>query len=283
MKQNTSLAVVKQKPRALEVMASRLSMEPSIVLSTLKATVFQKATNEELGALVVVANEYDLNPFLKEIYAFPAKGGGIVPVVSIDGWIKMTNRHRDFDGVKFAFTFLDDGVPDSCTATIFVKNRSHPVEVTEYFEECRRNTDPWNNMPRRMLRHKALMQCARVAFGFSGMHDDDEAIDIVSTVVTTEPEPVGIKQVMDANRPASQERKTPPSEPVKTVHGEFETMLAVNGFTFADFQKWAVEAGTVENADSLTMLEEVPAETLTRLLRARNGLLSGLKQAKEAK
>jgi hypothetical protein len=30
-------------------------------------------------------------------------------------------------------------------------------------------------MEHRMLRHKALMQCARYAFGFSGVTDDDEA------------------------------------------------------------------------------------------------------------
>jgi hypothetical protein len=33
-------------------------------------------------------------------------------------------------------------------------------------------------MPKRMLRHKALIQCARVAFGFSGIFDEDEARDI---------------------------------------------------------------------------------------------------------
>ena len=46
---------------------------------------------------------------------------------------------------------------------------------TEYFAACPRSTDPWNKCPARMLRHKALMQCARVAFGFSGVQDEDDA------------------------------------------------------------------------------------------------------------
>lgn len=29
-------------------------------------------------------------------------------------------------------------------------------------------------MENRMLRHKAVMQCARIAFGFSGIHDEDD-------------------------------------------------------------------------------------------------------------
>jgi hypothetical protein len=33
-----------------------------------------------------------------------------------------------------------------------------------------------------MLRHKALIQCARVAFGFSGIYDPDEAERIVETI-----------------------------------------------------------------------------------------------------
>jgi len=64
-------ALVTAKPSAINLMASRLSVEPAKLYDTLKSTVFQKATNEELLALVVVANEYGLNPFLKELYAFP--------------------------------------------------------------------------------------------------------------------------------------------------------------------------------------------------------------------
>jgi hypothetical protein len=40
---------------------------------------------------------------------------------------------------------------------------------------CFRNTDPWKQWPRRMLRHKAAIQCARVAFGISGVMEPDEA------------------------------------------------------------------------------------------------------------
>ena len=164
-----------QKQSALAIMASKFSVEPARLLETLKATLMPKATNEELLSFVVTANQYGLNPFTREIYAFPARNGGIQPVVSVDGWIRMMNNHASFDGIQFT-TEDKDGKPFSVTATIHLKDRTHPVEVTEYFSECSRNTEPWKVNPRRMLRHKALIQCARVAFGFSGITDEEEAI-----------------------------------------------------------------------------------------------------------
>jgi phage recombination protein Bet len=167
-----------EKQSALVVMARQLSVEPQKLLQTLKDTVFKGASDSELLTLVVVSNTYGLNPLLKEIYAFPAKGGGIVPVVSIDGWISMVNRQPQLDGLEFEFDSDANGKPISCTCVIYIKDRSHPVRVTEFYEECFRATEPWRQMPRRMLRHKALKEAGRVAFGFSGVTDEDEARDI---------------------------------------------------------------------------------------------------------
>jgi len=170
-------------------MAGKFSVEPIKLLDTLRATLMPKATNEELLAFVVTANQYDLNPFTKEIYAFPGRSGGITPVVSVDGWIKLMNRHPQFDGIQFRTDDVD-GKPFSVTATIYLKDRSRPVEITEFFSECNRSTEPWKVNPRRMLRHKALIQCARVAFGFSGIVDDEEAVSPQVQVNVTPSRPI---------------------------------------------------------------------------------------------
>lgn len=161
-------------PDALSLLAARFAMDPERLYSTLKNTVFKKATDDEFEALLIVANTYGLNPVLKELYAFPAKSGGIVPVVSVDGWISLCNSHPQFDGIEFEFKDDDKGNVVSCTAIIYRKDRSHPTKATEFVAECRRDTEPWK-MVRRMIRHKAMIQCARIAFGFSGIHDEDEA------------------------------------------------------------------------------------------------------------
>lgn len=173
----TSTAEKTEEPKkgiALSLMAERIKVDPDKLLSTLKNTVFKGASNEEMLALVAVANEYNLNPLTKQLYAFPAKGGGIVPVVSIDGWVAMCNNHPMMDGVEFQDNHDEAGKLFSITCRIYRKDRSRPCEVTEYLSECKRQTDPWK-MEHRMLRHKALMQCARYAFGFSGITDEDEA------------------------------------------------------------------------------------------------------------
>lgn len=270
------LPAVQTKPKALEVMASRLNVDPSKLMGTLKATVFQKASDEELVALVVVANEYGLNPFLKELYAFPAKGGGIVPIVGVDGWNKMMTRQPDFDGIEFSMVDGDDGNPVSCTATIYLKTRSKPVAVTEYFSECYRDTEPWKKMPRRMLRHKALIQGSRVAFGFSGVYDEDEAIDVVTTVVS----------VSDARSEAKADKRAAllpaeQSQPVshESIHTKFQAWLDSHGILIGTFLKWGEKSDNIKDGLSKSSIEEVDGEILTRLLKAEKGLLTQLKAA----
>lgn len=136
---------------------------------TLTQTVFKNATDEQLVALMIVANQYKLNPFTKEIYAFSTKGNGITPIVSVDGWSKIINDNPLTDGIEF---IQDD---HSCTCKIYRKDRTHPTTVTEWLDECKGTSEPWRKYPKRMLRHKALIQCARIAFGFSGIYDEDEA------------------------------------------------------------------------------------------------------------
>lgn len=151
--------------------------ESGDLINTLKNTAFKgSVTNEQLVALLVVANQYGLNPWTREIYAFP-QNGGIVPIVGIDGWLKIINNHPQFDGMEFE---QDD---EKCTCTIYRKDRSKPTSVTEYLSECQRSTDPWRKHTKRMLRHKATMQCARYAFGLA-LYDQDDADAIVEHDIT---------------------------------------------------------------------------------------------------
>ena len=247
-------------------MAARLNLDPNKMMATLKSTVFQKASDEEMAALVVVANEYDLNPFLKEIYAFPAKGGGIVPIVSVDGWNKMLIRQQDFDGIEFDFTDDESGNPVACTATVYTKSRSKPVKVTEYFAECKRNTDPWNSMPRRMLRNRTLCQAARMAFGFSGVTSHDEAADYIDVSVAQATPTEPLPRVLPV---ASQSSVTP--------QVELATLVTDAGFTFDQFRAWGIDQQGLN--DSVGSFDEVPADLAKRLVKAKVGLLGSLKAA----
>lgn len=163
---STALATLTNK------LATKLDMggDGKELIETLKATAFKgQVTDAQMTALMIVANQYGLSPWTKEIYAFPDKQNGIVPVVGVDGWSRIINSHPQLDGIQF------EQDAESCTCKIYRKDRAHPTVVTEFMDECRRNTGPWGSHPKRMLRHKALIQCARLAFGYSGIYDQDEA------------------------------------------------------------------------------------------------------------
>lgn len=160
-------------------LATKLDMgDGADLIGTLKATAFKgQVSDAQMTALLVVANQYALNPWTKEIYAFPDKNNGIVPVVGVDGWSRIINSHPQFDGIEF------EQNDESCTCIIYRKDRNRPIKVTEWMAECRRSgMGPWQSHPRRMLRHKAMIQCARLAFGYGGIYDQDEAERIVEAV-----------------------------------------------------------------------------------------------------
>jgi phage recombination protein Bet len=170
--------VIAETPKAslLETMAAKFHLEPAKFLQTVKATIFDaKGSQEELIAFLTVANRYNLDPFCGEVFAFRKQGGGIQAVVGVDGWSSILNSHPMMDGMEFEDRLDDKGELIAVTCKLYRKDRTHPVTCTEYMKECKRNTQPWTQWPRRMLRHKATIQCARLAFGLTGIIDPDEA------------------------------------------------------------------------------------------------------------
>jgi phage recombination protein Bet len=176
-------------------LATRFDLPKSEELyNVLKATAFKgDVSDAQLSALLIVANQYGLNPWTKEIYAFPDKKAGIIPVVSVDGWARIINSHPAFDGMDFEFaptmiTMEGTGIqaPEWTQCVMHRKDRAHPTTIREYLDEIYRapfkNAEkgyvvagPWQTHPKRFSRHKAMIQCARMAFGFGGIYDDDEA------------------------------------------------------------------------------------------------------------
>lgn len=170
--------------------------------NVLKATAFKgEVSDAQLSALLIVANQYGLNPWTKEIYAFPDKKNGIIPVVSVDGWARIINSNPAFDGMDFNFSdemVVMDGAgspaPVWTECVIHRKDRSHPTVIREYLDEVYREPfkkdgytakGPWQTHPKRFSRHKSMIQCARMAFGFGGIYDDDEASRIMENIQPT--------------------------------------------------------------------------------------------------
>lgn len=189
----------------VQKIAERYGVDSQKFFDTLKSTAFKQSngqppSNEQMMTLLVVADQYQLNPFTKEIYAFPDRQNGIVPVVGVDGWSRIINTHKHFDGIEFRYSeelMQIDEHHKPCHAWIecvaYRKDRQRPTVVREYLDETykppmKKNgtsgpyfiKGPWQTHTKRFLRHKALIQCARIAFGYVGIYDQDEADNILS-------------------------------------------------------------------------------------------------------
>jgi len=295
----TAVQAVAPSKHPLMVLGAKYNIEASRLAEVLRGTVIKPhhgtpATNEEIAAFAIVANQYDLNPFTREIYAFASGEKGVTAIVPIDGWTKIVNRHKnalgelDFDGCEFEEIEGEDGKPISITCTMHVKGREHPIVATERFSECKRNTGPWTQHPYRMLRHKAYMQAARYAFGLGGIHDEDEGRDIInvtesgsSTLREFIPEPKELPQPQQAARAPAETPKAPEAEAkpaatpdapctvtVKIVDTVKMDGPMVEGPKGGQIPEWTLYTGVAENKDKYVTLKRKFAEVLKA---GRNG------------
>ena len=187
------IAIQKPKKNALTMLSERLQIEPDMMKKILQMGAFKECiTDEELMGAIIIANTYGLNPLLNEIYVFPANGK-LLHVVPIDGWIKIVNRQKSFNGVELRENEAPEtdketpGGLKSVTATFYRKDTDHPVVITEYMNECYNGKKvPWQKWPRRMLRHKAYIQGGRITYGLAGIYSPDEVERIIEAEIIEE-------------------------------------------------------------------------------------------------
>lgn len=109
-----------------------------------------------------------LNPLMGHIaWEITPKGDWEI-YIPIDGWIAMIHREPKFQGIAFDQSIqTENGIPIWMECRIYRSGLAHPISVREYFSELKTEHPTWAKMPRRMMRHKTLQQCARLAFGIS--------------------------------------------------------------------------------------------------------------------
>ena len=105
-----------------------------------------------------------LDPLLEEIGLAQYEDGQWQVFITIEGCAKLLNQHPQFNGLLFnQANTLIDGVPEWIECSIYRKDREVPTTVREYYIEVKGETAIWQKMPRRILRHRALQQCVRLA------------------------------------------------------------------------------------------------------------------------
>lgn len=240
------------------------------LVQVLKSTAFKgEVTDAQMAALMVVANQYGLNPFTRELFAFPDKQNGIVPVVGVDGWSRIINSHPQFDGIEFHYA--DEFVtmpgakpaPEWIECHIHRKDRSRPVVAREYLDEVYRApfkgkygdvTGPWQTHTKRFLRHKAMIQCARLAFGYGGIYDQDEAERIVEAAPVKH---MGHAEVVQPEQP--KELPEWPADRWAAGLAKWVDGIVNGGKSIEDVLTWLRSKATVSSAQEKQLRDEVAA------------------------
>lgn len=164
--QNQSSILAKK----VEQLAQLLSLDPEQIMLWLKK--FALVNNVSLNSLLHLAITYKLDPLMGEVTLWMDAQKQAHPSITIDGWMKIINAHPAFSGIEFVKgpALENQGIstlPQFMQCVIYRRDRQLPVRVSEYLVEVKNDHPLWKSMPRRMLRHRALQQCARLAFGIS--------------------------------------------------------------------------------------------------------------------
>jgi hypothetical protein len=159
--------------QSITAMATLLSKEISKSASSLdldeadlRAWIYlqQSAPSTAMVALLRTMRHLQLDPLSDEISLIQHEDGHWQAHITIEGCCALLNRHPQFDGLTFTQSDTNiTGVPEWIECTIYRRDRAVPITVREYLVEVQADKPLWKKMPRRMLRHRALQQCVRLA------------------------------------------------------------------------------------------------------------------------
>ena len=160
---------------------------------TIKNTVAENATDDELEMFMHLAKEYNLDPFQGEIYFWKFGSKDPTIMTSRDGYLKIANQHPAFDGMDSgviypgdSFKKTADGVqheldidsisktPKGAYAVVYRSDRKVPTRVVVPFKDYNKNNKVWNNYPSAMIQKVAESMALKRAFSVSGLVSKEE-------------------------------------------------------------------------------------------------------------
>ena len=160
------------------VLQTLLTEEISIVAETigikkelLEVWASQFKPDLTLITLMHMAKKHHLDPLSDEITILQYSDAKNHVFIPIHGWMKIINQHPQFSGISLQQSAEEkEGIPIWMECCIYRNDRILPIVIKEYFDEVKSEHPGWKDLPRRMLRHRAIQQCARLAFNIGLPH-----------------------------------------------------------------------------------------------------------------
>lgn len=160
-------------------------------IELIKNTVAKGATNDELEMFIYLANQYNLDPLMKEIW-FMKFGGQTTITTSRDGYLKYAQLNPEFQGlvsfvVKEGDHFEIDASEYKITHKFGTKrgkilgawarcDRQGKKPFIAYvdFDEYNKGKNVWNSYPSAMIQKVAEVFVLKRAFGINGLVTKEE-------------------------------------------------------------------------------------------------------------
>lgn len=188
----------------------------------------QSATDAEMIYCMKVAESFNLNPILKQIYFVPRKTKvgnqwieKVEPLAGRDSFLTLAHRTKQFSGIESKVEIKETPVLINnkwtrendlvATATVYRKDSKRPFVVSvNYREYCQKKQDGtatkfWKEKPETMLKKVAESQVLRKAFDITGIYAEEELNDqIIDAVIT----PMQDNKEIDLNNISETPKKT---------------------------------------------------------------------------
>ena len=159
-------------------------------LETIRNTVAKGATESEFKMFISLATRYGLDPFNKEIFFWKVKGRPTI-MTSRDGYLKIADRHPEYDGLvsdvvreNDQFKRTSEGIDHQYSsnrgeiigayALVYRKDRSYPIYIFAPFDEYNADSRVWNQYPSAMILKVAESMALKRAFTVSGLVSREE-------------------------------------------------------------------------------------------------------------
>ena len=239
-----------------------------------------------------------LNPFAGDAYlvGYDGQNGPTFSLITAhQAFLKRAETSEDFDGMTSGILVQsEDGkieeregdfhTPDELGyvvggwAKVFHKKRSHPTYRKIRMARFNNGFAQWKVDPAGMIVKCAEADALRSTFPtlLGGLYMKEELEATTEAVlpainISTAQSQATVSKLEDAGKTS-----------VVSPQVQLEQLIVTAGYTFDHLQKFGVESGNIEGADSMTGFSEVPTDVCRRLLRAQKGLLEGLERVKGA-
>ena len=143
-------------------------------LTLMRAKVAPNCTQTEFELLMYIANKYNLDPLIRQIWAIKYEGKPALIFAGRDGFLEIAHRSGHFDGMKSDCVYDDKGVLVSVWCEIWRNDMTHSFRSSVLLSEYTTGMNLWKSKPSVMLIKCAESVCLRKAFSVSGLYAPEE-------------------------------------------------------------------------------------------------------------